>query len=514
MNRNRINLERGNGSFVSSTTSKKKSTLYCFATSFCCSNRTWLLLTLFGFGILTFSFVLVWETNFKAVCHDNISNEKEQKVTIDLTDYSLDLYWVQDPPVYAENETWVKGWFPEKELPDGQLNVTPQLANQSFFWQCFNKYYKDRWVADNRNALNDLAKWLLIEPAVDFNRSCLPPPLIKPENLRCKEMHPYANFTGEIRKKPRKIGISFKYAFETDVLELQLMEVYDVVDKIFLVESCRTHMDNSPKRLFWEELKWTTRFRKFQDKVVHFILDDHDVVQTLVVGEQEHYQEKVRFEMIVEWNRKFKFFEDDDLIAMGDCDEIVSRNVIHALKYCEIENLSVGIDAGIWFVHQSIQSTQIGYASLRVFSQYCLGSPTFHSFARCNASYDKGIYLTREKGRNKGHAIAGGIHLSWYPNPFQLLMKRVTCSECVFKGQIAWTNFTDLAEFTDWLIHSPPWDTFWLKYPLHEVRGTGDPTEYYPWAMVCNPYRYRASVFLTNDERLFYSKDQIPFDKC
>ena len=93
-------------------------------------------------------------------------------------------------------------------------------------------------------------------------------------------------------------------------------------------------------------------------------------------------------------------------------------------------------------------------------------------------------------------------------------MKRVTCSECSFNKKIPWTQFSNLAEFTEWLIHSKPWDTFWLKYPDHEIRGTGDPVEYYPWALVCNPYRYRASLFLTNDERLFYDKDQLPFSSC
>ena len=239
-----------------------------------------------------------------------------------------------------------------------------------------------------------------------------------------------------------------------------------------------------------------------------------DIKEGAVGGKLENDQERVRFNLIVEWNRKFKFFDDDDLIAMGDCDEIVSRNVIHALKYCEIENLNVGIDVATWFVHQTIQKTEISFAYIRELSKYALASPTFHSFGRCNATYDKGEYLTREKHRKGGHAIGGGIHLSWYPNPFQLLMKRVTCSECRYSGPIEWTNFTDLAELANWVVHGEPRKGFKLDLPDHEVRGSGDPTEYYPWAMLCNPYRYRASVFLTNDERLFYTKDELHFDSC
>jgi len=468
----------------------------------------WLSFVIVGVVVVSLSFVLVYEANLRTSCYEKLQQEKPPNSSVQ------DLYWVSDPPVYADNETWLKGWFPEKTLPDGPLKVTPEMVDNSFFWHCFNKYYKKRWVENISDTIVDLQKWLLLDPPVGLNKTCLPPPLIEPKNLQCKKMHPYANFTGKIREKPRKIGISFKYGFETDMLELHLMEVYDVVDKIFLVETMRTHYGNTPKPLFWEKLKWTPRFRRFQDKVVHFVMDDLSFQPGSIGGKQEAEQERARFNLIVEWNRKFKYFDDDDLIAMGDCDEIVSRNVIHALKYCEIENLNVGVDAAIWFVHQTIQATQVGYAAISKISPYSLGSPTFHSFRRCNTTYDKGDFLTREKGRNKGHAIAGGIHLSWYPNPFQLLMKRVTCSECRFDGPTNWTTFSDLKEFSEWLIFSKPWKTFWLRYPDHEVRGTGDPTEFYPWAMVCNPYRYRASVFLTNDERLFFSRKDLPFDTC
>jgi len=475
----------------------------------------WLSFVFVGFGILFFSFVLILESRFQSKCECIQQEKKDENVVAELKDYNQDLWWVKDPPEYAENVTWLKGWFPEKTMPNGILNVTPALANQSFFWKCFTKHYSKRWEEDRENALTDLTKWLLLEPAFGFNKSCAPPPLVKPENLRCKDYSPLVSFTGEIRKKPRKIGVSFGYAFETEMLELQLMEVYDVVDKIFLTESSRTHISNSPKPLFWEQLKWTPRFRRYQDKVVHFVLDDLSVEENLVGGKLEAKQDEMRFNKIVEWNRKFKFFEDDDLIAMGHCDEIVSRNVIHALKYCEIKNVkTTSVDAVIWFVHQSIRASQVGYCPVRKLSNFSYAAPTFHSFAKCNATYDKGKWLTRDKGKTGNYAIPGGLHLSWYPNPFQLLMKRVSCSECRFKGQIAWSNFTSLKEFTDWLIYSLPWDSFWLKNADHEVRGSGDPTEYYPWALYCNPFRYRASVFLTNDDRIFYSKDQLPFDTC
>jgi len=468
-------------------------------------------------GIVSFSISWRLKSSTKEVICNNNNNNKTlrpnfQEIDTDVESASASLWWIKNPPVYSDKETWLRGWFPEKTLMNGKLSA--KNKENSFFWYCFNKYYKKRWVKDIELAQYDLYKWLLVEPAVELNRSCTPPPLIEPSKLQCKAQQPWGGFSGKIRKKPRKLGVAFKYGYETDILELHLMEVYDVVDKIFLVESTRAHIKNNPKLLFWEHLKWTPRFRRFQDKIVHLVLDDLSTVPKNVVGGSlETYQEIMRFNLVVEWNIKNKFFDDDDLISFGDADEIVSRNTLHALKYCELVNESRSVDAAIWFVHQSIQATQISYAFIANISRYSLGSPTFHSFGKCNKTYHEGNWLTREKGRKGGSAVAGGIHLSWYPNPFQLLMKRITCSECRFIGDVSW-NYTSLEQFSNWVLFSKPWKTFWLKNAKEEVRGSGDRSEYYPWAMVCNPYRYRSSVFLTNDERLFYTKEQLPFDNC
>ena len=143
-----------------------------------------------------------------------------------------------------------------------------------FFEKCLDKYYKSVWPNDTKRILDDLTKWILMEPVHDFDRKCLPPPLQNPSKMKCKGDYPHAGFKDSPRSSPKKIAVSFQYGLETDVLEIFLMEVYDIVDKIFLTESVRTHRDSKLKPLMWEELKWTPRFRKFQDKVVHIILDD------------------------------------------------------------------------------------------------------------------------------------------------------------------------------------------------------------------------------------------------
>ena len=63
----------------------------------------------------------------------------------------------------------MNGWFPEKTLKDGNLSAKGK-DDESFFWYCFNKYYKKRWEKNMDLIQYDLFKWLLVEPAIEFNR--------------------------------------------------------------------------------------------------------------------------------------------------------------------------------------------------------------------------------------------------------------------------------------------------------------------------------------------------------
>ena len=65
--------------------------------------------------------------------------------------------------------------------------------------------------------------------------------------------------------------------FDVDVLEVLLHELDNVSDKIFVMESTRTHNKGIRKALLWERLQDQPRFKIFQDKVVHLVLDDAEV---------------------------------------------------------------------------------------------------------------------------------------------------------------------------------------------------------------------------------------------
>ena len=62
--------------------------------------------------------------------------------------------------------------------------------------------------------------------------------------------------------------------FETDVVEIRMREMYDLVDKIFIGESANGHNMLMRKPLIWEYLATQKRFQPFLPKIVRFIVDE------------------------------------------------------------------------------------------------------------------------------------------------------------------------------------------------------------------------------------------------
>ena len=96
------------------------------------------------------------------------------------------------------------------------------------------------------------------------------PPLPDPIKLDCAA-HPEA-FSGELRATPAKIAHVLQFAFDADTLEILLHELNGVVDRVFLLESTKTHNKALGKPLLWDDLKRQARFAPFLDMVVHMVL--------------------------------------------------------------------------------------------------------------------------------------------------------------------------------------------------------------------------------------------------
>ena len=81
-----------------------------------------------------------------------------------------------------------------------------------------------------------LANISSLPPPAAASSSCSPPVL--PSTPDCSGQ---TGLTGEIMKHPRRVALMILFGFEVDTLEIALREQHQMVDKVFLVESTKTH---------------------------------------------------------------------------------------------------------------------------------------------------------------------------------------------------------------------------------------------------------------------------------
>jgi len=103
------------------------------------------------------------------------------------------------------------------------------------------------------NPVASLAALAAFPPPVPPSLTCHPTPL--PSKPICND----TAFSGDLLEKPRKLALMLMFGFEVDTLEVQLREVADVVDVIFIVEASVTHHGDK-KPLMWERLQFDQRF--------------------------------------------------------------------------------------------------------------------------------------------------------------------------------------------------------------------------------------------------------------
>ena len=140
--------------------------------------------------------------------------------------------------------------------------------------------------------------YLVKEPILEIDKNCHPKQL-KIDSSICEGKFNRDVFTGKLRNSPVKTIIhAVKFSFDVNVLEIHLNEFNDVVDYFVIVESILGHRDQTRKPLLWEFVKNQARFRKFEKKIVHFVLDDSDLSSKLPESDifgYERLEEQLRY---------------------------------------------------------------------------------------------------------------------------------------------------------------------------------------------------------------------------
>lgn len=115
----------------------------------------------------------------------------------------------------------------------------------------------------------------------------------------------------------------FTFFNELDLLEIRLNILNDVVDKFVLVEATRTQ-NNQEKILYYQENK--ERYKNFQDKIIHIIVDDYpeDITRWTI----ENYQRNCI-------SRGLRDCKTEDIIIISDLDEIPNPKILEQISVTE-----------------------------------------------------------------------------------------------------------------------------------------------------------------------------------
>lgn len=204
---------------------------------------------------------------------------------------------------------------------ENKENVKRKTFNETFtafpwddFREAVAKWNFTASISYSKLLIDELTYFLVLEPLVPVNLHCTPPPLPSSTEIDCT-LYPNA-FNGVKRSEPAKVGVLIQFGFDVDVLEIHMNELFDVVDKFFLIESTQTHYGRLAKPLLWELVKQQERFNKFP--VVHFIIDDAVAQSSEAANNKwsmELLQERERWLKFLQWNAATKYFSDDDVIG-------------------------------------------------------------------------------------------------------------------------------------------------------------------------------------------------------
>ena len=339
------------------------------------------------------------------------------------------------------------------------------------------------------------------EPFYPADSSCQVPELLNYTEQMCEAAG--SAFTCERRarlREPRMAHI-MNFAFEVDVLEIHLDELYPVVDKIFLCECAYIHgRSGLRKPCVWDMIKDQERLRKFSDKVVLIWISESEIRETLLRLNEWHVEykmEELRWKKFLEWNKVNNYFDDDDVIA-----SIYNLNLI---KHCETKTF---LDVGIWFTRGRItEKVKTDWPVKK--EPFALGDTSFFTLSQAKI-YPKNAPKCHSPcnypGRTRGFApnfVLGGLHLSSYKYIPQYMLKLMSMTETrqteydelnrimqmVKKGE----NFQNIQRDIALKKFSHPLGGDLLNMNQNDI---GTKQYILPWFLKCNQKRY--STFFLN----------------
>ena len=401
------------------------------------------------------------------------------------------------------------------EKLDFKIRDCPTLLTNNSSPNFYQKFYSINWANISiPSAVVFFTPYLTREPTVQIDETCKAEKLQKPHSASiCDGKFNRKVFTGKLRIKPvGKIIHSVKFSFDVDMLEIHLNELYDVIDYFVIVESVIGHAKHIKKPLLWEVVKNQPRFAKFESKIVHFILDDSDVLSKLPENGLfglERLEEQIRWTKLKNWI-EYQKFPNDTLIGFGDSDEITSRQLVYKMRYCELK-VSV-FDIGIWFSFGDIQTAFKSDFPI-IGLPYSFAGASFWTLAEARRKIP---YPSYRRGLQGSNALLGGQHLTHYNYLPFLLTKAFTITDGLPTQTKTMENLAKLKRIEDptdayknilsklnSMMKGVSASRFRKVEELIKKEPIYKEVVLMPWFLKCNPSRYPA-WFQKTDPRLLF----------
>jgi beta-1,4-mannosyl-glycoprotein beta-1,4-N-acetylglucosaminyltransferase len=209
----------------------------------------------------------------------------------------------------------------------------------------------------------------------------------------------------------QKIVDSFLLFNELDLLEIRLEELYDHVDMFLIVESTKT-FTGKLKPLNYKNN--ADRFKKWQDKISYFIVDDMPIIvdeedinnstkndsqKTIEFYRERHHRNSIGRGLK---NLNLSF---EDIVIVSDIDEIPNPNSFKNLNH----NLPYGpiVFKQKWLVWNTNLEKMHHWMGSTVFyySHYINNNKIFQEIRDMRWDEDSTMFYTQENG---------GFHFSWF----------------------------------------------------------------------------------------------------
>jgi len=339
---------------------------------------------------------------------------------------------------------------------------------------------------------NHLALHAMEPPRLHYSENCSAPPI--PLEVSCSQ----TAFTGTRASPRQRIAHMFLFSWEVDTLEILLMEEFEIVERFFLVESVHAQHLGIAKPLLWERLKSTTRFKRFEDKIVHIVIDDtHSgkMIRESLSGnhwavEDGMTQEAVK--SVMQWQEEAgsERFGPGDIFISGDVDEVLSRKTLNELASCALKHTVVS--GALWMPMGDLRRAFITDHPVSD-RPHSFAMPTIYQFSELTAADCCGRRFTNQVDASRSFAnlphpdayVVGGVHLTSVTQPVQMILKALSNTEAPGEATIP-------ADLDAWQlnVYASQWADRCV--PLSELSDYERTVVFTPWWLECNPGRFPA----------------------